>query len=276
MTTAQKTISFKQQSSIFSTVNQMPFLSGMTKSYNFNINHALEYTCHRQIENNKTYDFCGTCNSCQIINYLNNIKQWFDRASDITLKRFLVGLVVRINNVKIYKYLNDLLKPIAESKDFMYARNKLLPSCDQDQLKTANNRCLDIDYVNRQINYTWQWYSSSNNFIKQNFMLSILMKCEQALVFQIILQVKSILDSAQANINDIIKVEDSLNGENYQINNEDMETNYNSDCELVCEAYDEDDDDDPLVKADEEVKSILNQPNQKSHSKNSKYVDFIR
>ena len=106
---------------------------------------------------NRSYDFCGTCNSCQIIKYLNNMKQWFFRASDITLKKFLVGLIVRINNVKIYKYLNDLLKPIAESKDYIYARNKYLPSCEDDHFKIANNRCLDTEFINKQINFIWNW-----------------------------------------------------------------------------------------------------------------------
>lgn len=154
---APKQISFKQQSSIYSTAYQLPFLNTMTKSYNFNINQALDYTCHRQLDNDKAYDFCGTCNSCQIIKYLNNMKQWFYRASQMTIKKFLIGLLVRVNNVKIYKYLNDLLKPITESKDFVYARNKFLPSCDEDHLKLANNRCLDNDYVNRQINFIWNW-----------------------------------------------------------------------------------------------------------------------
>ena len=51
----------------------------MTKSYNFNINSALDYTCHRLSGNDKSIDFCGKCNSCQIINNLNGLKQWFDR-----------------------------------------------------------------------------------------------------------------------------------------------------------------------------------------------------
>ena len=273
-----KAISFKQQSSVFSTVlNQQLFLPGMTKSYNFNINHALDYTCHRQTGDEKLYSFCGHCNSCQIVTYLNNLKQWFDRAGHLTLKKFLIGLVVRINNIKIYKYLNDLLKPISESKDFVYARNKYLPSCDQDQMKPSNNRCLDNDYVNKQINFIWVWYLNSNNFIKQNFMLSILTKCEQALVYHIIVQIKSILDSTKANLNDIVKTNDGPDFDEYKLNSSDGELNYNSDTEIICEAYDEeDDDDDPLVKADEEVKSILDQPRSKQSIKNAKYIDFIR
>lgn len=116
-------------------------------------------------------------------------------------------------------------------------------------------------------------------------MMSVLGKCEQALVFQIIVQIKTILESAQANMKDMVK-EPSLDFDEFSVNigasgdtTEAMvEINYNSDTELVCEAYDEDDDEDPLVKADEEIKFILNQPNQGSakSNKNSKYVDFLR
>jgi len=113
-------------------------------------------------------------------------------------------------------------------------------------------------------------------------MLSILSKCEQVLVFQVIQQLRTILESAQANMNDIVK-EDSLEYEEFKIRTEpetDMDEatcGYNSDTEIVCEAYDDEDDDDPMVKADEEVKSILNQPNQKSaRSRNAKFIDFIR
>ncbi len=116
--------------------------------------------------------------------------------------------------------------------------------------------------------------------------MSVLSKCDQALVFSIILQIKTILESAQANIKDMMK-EPSLDFDEFSVKGsdgdqftvtEEMDTNYNSDAELVCEAYDEDDDEDPLVKADEEIKAILNQPNQGNakSNKNSKYIDFIR
>ena len=238
--------------------------TAMTKSYHFNINYALNYTCHRLNKNGKSIDFCGQCNSCQIINYLNNLKQWFDRASHITIKKFLTGLVMRISNLKIYKYLSDLLKPLTESKDFVYARNKFIPSCDQDHLKATNNRCLDDEYVNKQINDIWNWYSTSNNYIKLNFMLSLLNKCEQATVFIVILNIKSILDSNQ--------LPDSLDSRLGHIEEDNRKNTKlffdDSESEMVCDAFDAEEED---VRADDaEVQHILNS------SPEAKYVDFIR
>lgn len=256
----------------------------MTKSYNFNMSNALDYTCSRISSDEKSLaNFCGQCNSCQIITYLNNLKHWFDRASHITLKKFLIGLVTRVNNIKIYKYLNDLLKPLTDSKDFVYARNKFIPSCDEDHLKATNNRCLDGDYINKQINLVWNWYSNSNNYIKLNFMLSLLKKCDQALVSVIILQVKAILDSTQARINDIINTDDDDLDE-FKIN-ENVEDQ--DDPEIICEAFDDedennnehddDDDDIQLKKDDEEVKKIFTSHIRPAHSmRGVKQVDFIR
>jgi len=225
----------EQLSSKKSLVKKQP--AAMTKSYNFNIGNALDYTCNR---NTSDVNFCGQCNSCQIINYLNNLKHWFDRASHITLKKFLIGLVTRVNNLKIYKYLSDLLRPLTDSKDFVYARNKFIPSCDEDHLKATNNRCLDGDYINKQINLIWNWYSNSNGYIKLNFMLGLLKKCDQALVAIIILQVKTILDSTKARINDIINPDNEF--DEFKLNETYEEQS--DEPEIICEALDEDEDDD--------------------------------
>ena len=246
----------------------------MTKSYNFNINSALDYTCHRLSDNQKSIDFCGKCNSCQIINNLNGLKQWFDRASYIMIKKFLSGLVFRINNLKIYKYLNDLLKPLTESKDFVYARNKIMPSLNEDHLKATNNRCLDTDYIEKQINDIWSWYSSASNYVKLNFMLSLLNKCEQATVFIVIINIQNVLDSSPFPSE---SVESSLgvnNLQNSKYGNEDEILRRTrlffdeSESEMVCDAFDAEEE--MHAEDDNEVQNILNSSN------DSKHVDFIR
>lgn len=222
----------------------------MTKSYNFDINYALDYTCHRLNGNDKSIDFCGQCNSCQIVNQLNSLKQWFDRASHITIKKFLAGLCSRINNIKICKYLNDLLKPLTDSKDFIYARNKFMPSCEEDHLKATNNRCLDNDYVNKQISDVWNWYSDSSNYIKLNFMLSVLNKCEQAIVFMTILKIKSILETSNSSI-----MHESV-----------QPSARTEESEMVFDAFDEEEE---AREEDEEVKNIMRKakhPHQEIHN----------
>lgn len=184
--------------------------SSSTKS-TFELIHAFDYTCSNNrggvgINSNGSNEklfltnvYCGKCNSCQILSNLNNLKQWFERASHVTVKKFLFGLVYRIKNVKLLKYLNDLLSPLTECKDYIYARNKYLPSCDEDHLKATNDRCLDERFVEKQIDLIWHWYVKSSYFIKLNFILSVLRKCDQAVVFLVMLKVKSILEAYATN-----------------------------------------------------------------------------
>ena len=247
---------------------------------NFDINRALDYTCHRIYGNDKSFDFCGKCNSCQILNYLNNLKQWFDRASHITIKKLLIGLVVRINNTKIYKHLSDLLRPLTQSKDFVYARNKFLPSCDQDHLKPTNNRCLDDNYVDKQIELIWNWFSNSNEFVKLNFMLSLLNKSEQAVVFLVILKINSILDENGASIQHPITGR-KTNMTNFNLNDSEIQammmnsrtkSKLNYDDEIICEAYDDEEDD---FRADSELQNLF-YDDYDENGKETKFVDFIR
>ncbi len=245
----------------------------MTKSYALNIKNAQDYTCHR-LKNNGSrsnsadlieLEFCGECSSCQIIDKLNTLKQWFDRAGQSTIMKFLIGLVNRINNLKILNHLNDLLRPLSESKDIVYARNKYLPSCNEDQSKSlSNNRCLDSDYVRKQILDTWQWYSVSSNYIKLNFMLSLLNKCDQPAIHEITIKVKLILEKYGSLINQTplqtsSHVYAKLNGEDV-------------DAELVCEAYDNEEG--AFEDVDKEIMNIFRDSNEESTGE--KHVDFIR
>jgi hypothetical protein len=189
------------------------------------------------------------------------------------IKKFLSGLVFRINNLKIYKYLNDLLKPLTESKDFVYARNKFVPSLKEDHLKATNNRCLDADYIEKQINEIWNWYSTASNFVKLNFMLSLLNKCEQATVFIVIINIQTVLESSPLPP-ESIESSMGMYNQNSKYGNEDeiiRRTRLffdDSESEMVCDAYDAEEE--MHAEDDNEVQKILNSSN------DSKPVDFIR
>jgi hypothetical protein len=71
-------------------------------------------------------------------------------------------------------------------------------------------------------------------------MLGLLKKCDQALVAIIILQVKTILDSTKARINDIINPDNEF--DEFKLNETYEEQS--DEPEIICEALDEDEDDD--------------------------------
>lgn len=236
---------------------------------NYSLNSALGYTCHKlnDVATGRTH-YCGECNSCEITGKLTGLKQWFDRASHLTLKRLLFGLLDRVNNVKIYAHLNDLLRPLLNSKDFIYSQNKFLPSCDEDHIKVTTNRCVPNEFVERQINDLWLWYASSSSYVKINFMLSLLNKCEQALVVLVVLRLKSTIESYEKQANETTRTSDIKSA----FFNEDTES------EMVCDAFDEEEEDHDYV---DELKylSTLGHDDANRHSgelNKSKHVDFIR
>jgi F-box/WD-40 domain protein 10 len=251
----------------------------MNKSNTFSINFALDYTCHRSNGQNqsKSLDFCGDCNSCQILNRLNHMKQWFNRASHVVIKEFLINLIIHINNVNIYRHLDDLLRPIAQSKDYLYARNKYLPSNEQDQFKATNNRCLTDDYVNKQIESINVWYTKASSFIKLNFMLSLLNRCDQAIVFEVINKIKSILDSMPEEESALQTPTQTWHRSHSNTGNKRAKKTQfvveDIDVEIVLDAFDEEED----KFQNEEDKFATNELNKIFYeAPNSKHVDFIR
>lgn len=241
---------------------------------NFKWSNGQDFTCHRLNSNSKRsadtnksgasnhqiqIDFCGSCNTCQIVERLNNLKQWFDRANLLAIRQFIIGLLYRIDNHSIYLRIEELLKPLSESKDFVYARNKFLPSCDEDQSKmNAGNRCLDPEFVRQQVNDIWTWYECSSGFVKLNFMLSVLNKCDQPMVQSVIFNLKKILDKYQMRA----------------MSSDDEKFLDDSDYEMICDAYDEEDLD------DQEVKNIFREAgsgvSRGQTLKRSRNIDFIR
>ena len=177
-----------------------PLMTDEEESMNndfYNINQALDYTCSRLNifnGNNNTLSYCGQCDRCQINLYIKECKQWFTRASHLTIKNFVLELIKTIRIKSIYSYLNNLLKISIDSKDFIYSRNKLIPSIQDDHLIVSNDRCLNLQSIDESINNVLQWYQNSNHYIKLNFMISLLKECEHAIIYMAMLQIKTILE----------------------------------------------------------------------------------
>jgi hypothetical protein len=166
----------------------------------YDINQALDYTCSRLGNINSfneatQYTYCGQCDRCQINTNLKDCKQWFERASHLTIKNFILELIKCIKIKSIYTYLNNLLKISIDSKDFIYSRNKMIPSILDDQMIISNDRCSNLQAIDESIRNVLQWYQNSNYYIKLNFMVGLLKECEQSIISTAIFQIKTILEA---------------------------------------------------------------------------------
>jgi hypothetical protein len=112
----------------------------------------------------------------------------------------------------------------------------------------------------------WSWYATAPHYVKLNFMVSLLNKCDQPLVHAVTTKVKNILDKYESMSDNL-----AANLEIYAQYNDD-----DSDSELVCDARDEYDD---LVvsggEEDREVSNIVRRGDNFGFKK-PRHVDFIR
>jgi hypothetical protein len=232
-------------------------------SDNFSLISSIEYKCQKLQINRSLHQqtasasqlYCGECQSCEIVNKLNGLKQWFDRASHMSIKKLLFGLLERVKNMEVYLQLNNVLAPILKSKDLIYSRNKYLPSCPEDYEKVTNNRCLSDDYVDTKIEELCLWYSlATSNYVKMNFILSILNKCDQAIVVLVVLKLKSIVE---AHFQENLEIKSRFSAEE-------------SESEIECDAYDEDEDGEDINNNFDDVRE------EKTYENENKNVDFIR
>lgn len=164
----------------------------------YTLNQALDYTCVRLNAgdgNRENIAHCGQCDTCQIKQKLSNCKQWLTRASHLTIKNFILNLIKSIKNINIYNYLNNLLKISIDAKDYIYSRNKLIPTMQDDHLLPTNNRCLNTTFVNDSISGCLNWFKTSSSFIKLNFTISLLKECDQSIIYMAVLQIKTIIEA---------------------------------------------------------------------------------
>ena len=166
----------------------------------YSINQAFDYTCSRlELINSSSdvtqYMFCGQCDRCQINSYLKECKQWFERASHLTIKNFILELIKTIKVKSIYNHLNNLLKISIDSKDFIYSRNKMIPSIQDDHMIVSNDRCSNLNAIDDSIRSVLKWYRSANYNIKLNFVVSLLKECEQSIISIALFQIKTILEA---------------------------------------------------------------------------------
>ncbi len=124
------------------------------------------------------YSECGTCESCVLNRKLNFTKEWFPRLSENLRQKFIQKLLRGVSSLELISSLLGLLKPL-QCKDFTYARCKASLTFNNDLSSTINvtNNVVNQNDMARYISDDREWFESSSNWTKSNYLLRILQFC---------------------------------------------------------------------------------------------------
>lgn len=124
---------------------------------------------------------CGVCESCKLGTKLNHTKEWFTRSGDQARRRFVLGLVHRLDSLDLFENVIFMLQPL-QYKDFTYTRSRSKPSLVQDRTIAPSNHALNENELEQEITNYWQWFSSSAYWTKSNYLLGLMQLCETHLL----------------------------------------------------------------------------------------------
>jgi len=145
--------------------------------YELSISRAPQLRCVKS-----TVKSCMTCEACKLVVVLNHAKEWFIRCGDPAKRRFILGLIHRVDSMDLFSNISFLLQPL-QNKDFTYTRSRSRPSLQSDAASPPTNHALNLDSLEKSIEETWQWFSDSAYWSKLNFLLGIMQHCDSQLLF---------------------------------------------------------------------------------------------
>ncbi|XP_043924738.1 CMT1A duplicated region transcript 1 protein-like [Protopterus annectens] len=127
---------------------------------------------------------CGVCESCLLVSKLCTTKEWFSRSADASQRRFMMGLVRKLNNLDILEKLEQVLLPDIR-KDFTYTRSRTNPGLPEDSGSLSSDRALDQQLLQKQMLEAWDWFSRRTYWTKLNYLLVLFQLCDSQLLYAI-------------------------------------------------------------------------------------------
>ncbi|XP_044838533.1 CMT1A duplicated region transcript 1 protein isoform X2 [Mauremys mutica] len=125
---------------------------------------------------------CQICETCVLSWRVFYTKEWFLRASNVTQRKFLVGIVKRFNSLDLLNYAEKVLQT-SHGKDFTFSRSRVTPSLKEDMTTSASDRALNIVTLEKAMSETWKWFKNSSYWTKANYTLLLLQMCNPKLLF---------------------------------------------------------------------------------------------
>lgn len=142
--------------------------------------YKLEYTadlrCEKQTE---LVPVCHQCKSCVLSWKISSTREWFLRASNISQRRFLVGIIKRFKNQELLMYVWNLIQSVTDSKEFTYSRSCVTSSFPAP---STLDRALDPQRLAQSMTSLWKWFLNACFWTKANYTLFLLQMCDSQLV----------------------------------------------------------------------------------------------
>lgn len=141
----------------------------------YKLKYTPELRCEKQTD---LVPVCYSCKSCILSWKIFSTREWFVRASQVTQRTFVVGIINRFESHDLLKYSWNLLQAI-DTKDFTYSR-----SCVSSifRASSALDRAMDPQKLAQSMADLWQWFLGASFWIKANYTLLLLQMCDPQLL----------------------------------------------------------------------------------------------
>ncbi|KAM8945695.1 LOW QUALITY PROTEIN: F-box and WD repeat domain containing protein 10B-like [Pelodytes ibericus] len=130
-------------------------------------------TCGHRLSN---VPVCQICESCVLGKKRAITKEWFLRASEVSKRKFLFGIIRKMHSLDLLVYIEKILQPLL-GKDFIYSRSRINPSLPEDTSTTSSDRALNQKLLLQFMTETWEWFKGGSYWTKANYTLLLLQMC---------------------------------------------------------------------------------------------------
>ncbi|XP_018409135.1 PREDICTED: CMT1A duplicated region transcript 1 protein [Nanorana parkeri] len=124
---------------------------------------------------------CQACQSCLLAAKVAATREWFLRAGENSQRKFLFGVVRRMESADLLVYVGKVIRP-ALGKDFTYSRSRINPSLVQDLGAASSDRALNRQRLRQFMAETWDWLKNGSYWTKANYALLLLQMCSPNLL----------------------------------------------------------------------------------------------
>ncbi|XP_016041971.2 F-box and WD repeat domain containing protein 10B isoform X2 [Erinaceus europaeus] len=142
------------------------------------LNNAPYFHCEKS---SNSAPVCQKCETCVLAWKIFCTKEWFQRISELSQRRFLVSILVQLDSLYLLHYFQNMLQTTG-GKDFIYNRSRInLSKKEGKTVKSSLNKMLDKT-IEGKMKEILQWFTKCTHRTKANYTLLLLQMCNPPLL----------------------------------------------------------------------------------------------